>query len=132
MAKEGFDIGYPYFQRKKSGCLELVNLVHDKWGGGLFLEFAKHESGDLQTSWGELVPEANIDVAFTDPGSRARLLATTKHSNTARDYFRYESFSHDREKCDTLINELVRVLPQVLKWFEDGSVGPNISPYASP
>ena len=130
MSAQGFVVRYPHFQRKRDGCLELVSLQHDKWGGGFFLEFAKHDAGDLTTSWGELVPEAQIDVAYTDPGGRARLLATTRHSNTPKDYFRHESFAEDRAQCDALVAEAVRLLPQVFEWFENGSVGPNISPFS--
>jgi hypothetical protein len=132
MAKEGFSIRYPYFQRKRNGRLELVNLEHDKWGGGFFLEFAECDAGDLQTSWGEIVPEAKIDVAYTDPGGRARLLATTTPRTSPKDYFRYDSFADNREKCDALIEELVSLLPQVLRWFESGVVGPNVAPFSDP
>jgi len=132
MSKEGFGIRYPHFQRKRNGHLELVNFEHDKWGGGFFLEFAKCDVGDLLTSWGEIVPEARIDVAYTDPGTRARLLATTNPSNSPKDYLRYESFADDREKCDLLVEKLVSLLPQVLSWFENGAVGPNVAPFSDP
>ena len=132
MAEEGFCIRYPYFQRERDGRLELVNFEHDKWGGGFFLEFAKCDVGDLQTSWGEIVPEASIDVAHTNPGARARLLATTNPSGSRKDYFRYDSFADDREECDVLVEKLVSLLPQVLKWFENGAIGPNVAPFFNP
>ena len=131
MAQAGFSVRYPYFQRERDGCLELVNLVNDKWGGGFFLEFAKCDTGDLQTAWGEIVPEAEIEVAHTDPATRARLLATTRSSGSRNDYFRFESFADDRAKCDDLVKELIDLLPQVLAWLEDGTIGPNISPYSN-
>jgi len=131
MSAQGFAVRYPHFQRKRDGLLELVSLQHDKWGGGFFLEFAKHAAGDLETSWGERVPEARIEVAYTDPGTRARLLATTRHSNTPKDYFRYESFADDGEQCDALVSEVVNLLPQIFEWFESGSVGPNVSPFST-
>ena len=129
MSAQGFAVRYPHFQRKRNGHLELVSLQHDKWGGGFFLEFAKHAGGDLETAWGECVPEAEVEVAHTDPATRARLLATTRHSGTSRDYFRHESFTEDRAQCDVLVSEVVGLLPQVFEWFECGSVGPNISPF---
>lgn len=132
MAKVGFHIRYPHFQRKRNGCLELVSLEYDKWGGGFFLEFAKCDVGDLHTTWGEIVPEADINAAYTDPRVRARLLATTSPSNSPMDYFRYDSFADDREKCDLLVEKLVSLLPQVLRWFENGEVGPNIAPFSVP
>lgn len=130
MATAGFNVRYPCFQRKRDSRLDLVNFEHDKWGGGFFLEFAIHDAGDLQTSWGEIVPEAEIEVAHTDPATRARLLATRKPSNTPKDYFRYDTFADEREKCDALIENLVGLLPQVFDWFEEGTVGPNIAPFS--
>ena len=131
MAEAGFNVRYPYFQRKRDGRLELVNWVADKWGGGFFLEFAKFDVGDLHTSWGEIVPEAEIEVAHTDPATRARLLATTSSSASPSDYFRFESFADDWTKCEDLITEVVSLLPQVMAWFEHGMVGPNVYPFSN-
>jgi hypothetical protein len=75
------------------------------------------------------VPEAEIEVAYTDPATRARLLATRKPSNTPKVYFRYDTFADERERCDALIENLVGLLPQIFAWFKDGTVGPNIAPY---
>lgn len=132
MEQVGFSVRYPYFQRKRDGHLELVNVVHDKWGGGFFLEFAKVDAGDLHTSWGKIIPEREIEVAHTDPATRARLLATTGSSGSPNDYFRFEAFADDRAKCDELVEEVLSLLPQVLAWFEQAVVGPNISEYANP
>ena len=111
--------------------MELVSLVHDKWGGGLLLEFAIFDAGDLKTSWGEVVPEADIEVAYTDPSTRARLMAAAGDMDSRRKYFRYEAFADDRDKCDDLLNEVIKLLPQVVSWFERGEVGPNIVPFSS-
>lgn len=129
MVTEGFSVKYPHFQRNRNGRLELVSLVHDKWGGGFFLEFAKCDAGDLHTSWGEIVPEAEIHVAYTAPELRARLLSTANPSNSPKDFFRYETIADDGERCDALVEELASLLPQVLSWFESGAVGPNIAPF---
>ena len=132
MAELGFDARYPHFQRKRNDRLELVSLVHDKWSGGFFLEFATHAAGDLQTAWGETVPEQQINVAYTNPATRGRLLATTRHSEERRNYFRYDANSGDRATLDALVNELVCVLPQLIGWFESGAVGPNLSLFSAP
>lgn len=132
MAELGFDVRYPHFQRKREGELQLVSLIHDKWGGGLFLEFARHPTGDLATSWGDVVPEQEIHVAYTDPATRGRLLGTTQHEDARMNYFRYDAQSDDRAALDTLVEELVSVLPQVVDWFETGSAGPNISLFSTP
>lgn len=127
MAALGFDIRYPHFQRRRNGVLELISLQHDKWGGGFFLEFAKHSAGDLETSWGELVVENEINVAYTDPASRGRLLATRQHEDERLNYFRFDPKADTRAACDALVREMISLLPQVLEWFETGSAGPNIS-----
>ncbi len=132
MAELGFRIRYPHFQRTRNGELELVSLHHDKWGGGFCLEFAKHAAGDLETSWGELVPEDKIDVAYTNPATRARLLARLKHSDGREHFFRYEDIADDRARLDDLVSELVSLLPQIIEWFETGKAGPNVLPFAEP
>ncbi len=131
MAELGFRVRYPHFQRRRDGVLELVSLLHDKWGGGFFLEFAKHAAGDLETSWGERVPEEKIYVAYTDPASRARLFATTEHEDERLNYFRYDPKAEDRASCDALVGEMVSLLQQVVEWFETGSVGPNVSVFSN-
>ena len=132
MVELGFDVRYPHFQRKRDGELHLVNLVHDKWGGGIFLEFAKHPAGDLDTSWGERIPEEKIDVACTDPATRGRLLATREHDDERMNYFRYDAKTADRAFCDTLVQAMVDRLPQITSWFDEGFVGPNISLFSAP
>ena len=131
MIELGFSARYPYFQRKRDGRLELVNVVHDKWGGGLFLEFAVLVAGDLKTSWGEVVPEADIEVAHTDPSTRARLMAVAADADSRNKCFRYEAFADDRKQCDDLINRLVELLPQVVGWLDRGEIGPNIVPFST-
>ena len=128
----GFIVRYPSFRRKRDDRLELVILQHDKWGGGFFLEFAKFDSGDLHTSWGEIVPEAEIEVGHTDPATRARLLATPDKNGSPDCYFRYESFAKDRTKCDELVKQVIELLPQITAWFERGEVGPNIASFTNP
>ena len=130
MAEAGFTIRYPHFQRRRGGRLELVSVQHDKWGGGFCLEFAPHPAGDLATDWGEVVPEDRIDVAYTDPGTRARLLASTAAADSYEGFFRYEDFADDKDRCEALVAEVVALLPQVFAWFDDGTVGPNVSPFA--
>ncbi len=126
----GFNVSYPHFQRKRDGRLDLVSLEHDKWGGGFFLEFAALDAGDLTTSWGEVVPEAKVNVAYTDPSTRARLMAVPADADSRERYFRYEEFADDRGQCDDLVSELVNLLPQVDDWLDRGEVGPNVVPFS--
>ena len=130
MAAAGFTIRYPHFQRRRGDRLELVSVHHSKWGGGFCLEFAPHAPGDLATSWGEVVPEDSIHVAHTDPATRARLLASTADAASRNGFFRYEAFADDKDRCEALVTEVVTLLPQVFAWFDDGTVGPNVSSFA--
>ena len=130
MAAAGFSIRYPHFQRHRNGRLELVSVQHDKWGGGFCLEFAPHPPGDLTTAWGDVVAEDKIDVAYTDPATRARLLASTAEAGSRSGFFRYEAFADDKVRCDALVAEVAALLPQVFAWFDDGTVGANVAPFS--
>lgn len=130
MSELGFTVNYPHFQRKRDGRLELVSLVHEKWGGGMFLEFATIGAGDLQTSWGDVVPEQKIEVAYTDPATRARLIAKANGTDSRESYFRYDTLAENQTQCDELLQSLIDLLPQVIGWFEHGKVGPNIVPFS--
>ena len=54
MGEPGFEINNQHIQQKPGDILELVRLEQGRSGGGLFFEFAKHNAGDLPTSWVEL------------------------------------------------------------------------------
>jgi hypothetical protein len=129
LANQGFTGKYPHFQRKESGELQLLSVIYDKWGGGFVLEFARHPSGVLHTSWGTVVPEEEIDVAYTSPSTRARLVRTERGQGCCEDFFRYEKIADDREQCEALVSCVVGLFPQVNEWLRKGNVGPNISPF---
>jgi len=130
MADEGFIGKYPHFQRKEEGDLQLVSVIYDKWGGGFVLEFACHPAGPLQTSWGTVVPEEEIEVAYAPPSSRARLVRTERGQGCYEDFFRYETIADDREQCEALVNRVVTLFPQVNEWLREGKAGSNISLFA--
>jgi hypothetical protein len=130
LATEGFTGKYPHFQRKESDDLQLLSVIYDKWGGGFVLEFAHHPTGTLHTSWGTSVPEEEIDVAYTSPSTRARLVRTNRGQGVYKDFLRYEKIADDREECEALVSGVVALFPQVNEWLRDGHVGPNISPFS--
>ncbi len=130
LAEQGFTGKYPHFQRKESGNLQLLSVIHDKWGGGFVLEFANHPMGALHTSWGAVVPEDEIDVAYSPPSSRARLVRTERGQGCYKDFFRYEQIADDREQCEALVSDVVERFSQVNEWLREGRVGPNISPFS--
>lgn len=128
---EGFTGKYPHFQRKEGGKLQLLSLLYDKWGGGFVLEFACHATGDLETAWGEVIPEANIEIGYTAPSSRARLVNSDSGQGLYEDFFRYEQFADNREQCEQLVSRVVELLPQVNAWLRNNQVGGNITPFSS-
>ncbi len=127
---QGFTGKYPHFQRKGSNNLQLLSVIYDKWGGGFVLEFAHHPAGALHTSWGTVVPEEEIDVTYTSPSSRARLVQTEQGQGCYEDFFRYENIADDREQCEALVSSVVERFSQVNEWLEEGKVGPNVSPFS--
>lgn len=131
LLNEGFTGKYPHFQRRESGELQLLSVIYDKWGGGFVLEFASHPAGPLHTSWGDIIPEEDIDVAYTSPGSRARLVRTERGQGRYDDFFRYDKVAEDREQCEALIRYMLERFPQVNEWLREQKVGPNISPFSS-
>ncbi|MFC3195934.1 DUF4304 domain-containing protein [Marinicella sediminis] len=130
LANEGFTGKYPHFQRKEMGDIQLLSVIYDKWGGGFVLEFAHHPAGTLHTSWGTVVPEEEIDIAYTSPSIRARLVRTERGQGCYEDFFRYEKISDNREECEALVNRVVMLFPQVNEWLRKGYVGPNISSFS--
>ena len=131
LAAEGFSGKYPHFQRKEADDLQLLSVVYDKWGGGFVLEFAHHPPGALHTSWGTVVPEAELEVAYAPPGSRARLVQTQRGQGCYEDFFRYEKVADDKEQCEALVSLMIGMFPQVNAWLRDGNAGPNISAFSS-
>ncbi len=122
---EGFRGKFPEFQRIESGDLHLLSIQFDKYGGGFFLEFTSHPPGDLQTSWGENVPEQEITVAHTPIESRGRLQQKENKNSVSEDWFRFEKLSED--ELEKLVQQVVNLLPQINDWLREKRVGINIS-----
>jgi hypothetical protein len=125
LAARGFAGYMPDFMRREGATLHLLAVEYDKWGGGLFLEFAAHPAGDMSMSWGEVVPEADLTVAHTPVDARARLQETGSSSSTSDLWFRYEGL--DEAGCRSLVAHIADLLPQVDAWLREHEVGPNIS-----
>jgi hypothetical protein len=125
LESEGFQGTFPEFQRVDCGSLQLLSIQFDKNGGGFFMEFCNHPPGDLETSWGEIVPERNITVAHTPVESRARLQQTGNRNSLAEDWFRYENLSTD--EVERLAKHVAELLPQISDWLREKKIGENIS-----
>ena len=129
LAHEGFTGKYPHFRRSDGEVLHLLSVIYDKWGGGFVLEFAAHPPGPLNTSWGTVVPEAELDVAYASPDLRARLVPSSD-GGLKNEFFRYEEIRNNKQLCEQLVASVVEAFPQVNEWLRHKSVGPNIKPFA--
>ena len=117
------------FQRTGLDFLDLLSVQYWKYGGEFILEFGRRERGDLLTSWGVLVPEAKIDVAYVNVLQRARLVRDTRAEGFRG--FRFEGFGEDTSAYDSLAEYVATLLPQVDTWLNSREVGPNISPFCT-
>ncbi len=122
---DGFRGNFPDFQRFENGELHLLSVVFDKNGGGFFLEFTSHPPGDMETSWGEVIPEEEITVAHTPFESRARLQQNGHQSSLSEDWFRFEKLS--AEEIEKLVQDVCDLKSQVNDWLREKSIGRNIS-----
>ena len=116
---------FPEFNRTEKEELQLLSVQFDKWGGGFFLEFARHPLGPKLMSWGETVPEEELTVIHAPFDTRARLQEWGSKSSDREHWFRYEGLS--AEECATLVEYVVKLFPQVNEWLREKKVGPNIS-----
>ena len=129
LKKFGFIGKTSSFQRTDSEFLDLLSIQYWKYGGEFILEFARQGRGDLLTSWGVLVPEAKLDVAYVSPLNRARLIRGPKASGFGG--FRFGRFGEDSESYDQLALHVASLLPQVDAWLTCGEIGENISPLST-
>jgi len=116
---------YPNYQRITDNQLQILGIIYSKWGGALTIEFANSKQGDLETNWGEVIPEENITIEYIWPGERARLKI-----DKGDDFFSYEKIYDNYDKCEKLIQLLTSMLPQVDAWLKSGEVGSNIGEYS--
>lgn len=131
LAREGFVGKYPHFQRVEGDVLHLLSVVHDKYGGGFVLEFARMAPGPLATTWGQIVPQADLEIGYAPPDSRARLVRTEGGGGLYEDFFRYDEPGVDAAACRVLLDSVVDKFSQVNDWLRDGVVGANVSPFSA-
>ena len=122
---EGFHGTFPDFQRHEDGNLHLLSVVFDKNGGGFFLEFSRHPSGDFESSWGDVISEKDLTVAHTPFESRARLQQNGHQNSLSEDWFRYEKMSESQ--IETVVHYVSSLLNQVNDWLRENRVGRNVS-----
>lgn len=125
LESEGFVGRFPEFRRTENGELHLLSVQFDKHGGGFFLELAKHPPGDLETSWGETVPERELTVAHTPIENRARLQRNGHQHSLSEDWFRFDELPAN--ELEGLVRDVIGLFPQVDEWLRTGRAGPNVS-----
>lgn len=130
LEQEGFGGKYPHFQRVEGDDLHLLSIVHDKYGGGFVLEFARMAPGPFETPWGEVVPQPELEIGHAPLDSRARLVRTTKGGASYEDFFRYDGSDFDAAAATLLLEGVVERFSQVNEWLRDGVVRANVSPFA--
>jgi hypothetical protein len=127
LESEGFGGKFPDFQRKEKDVLHLLSVHFDKHGGGFYLEFAKHPVGDKKTSWGEIVPEQKLNVAYAPAEDRARLQENANPNSLREDWFRFDNLSES--EIEALVKRVIALFTQVNDWLRDKKVGKNISAF---
>ena len=126
MKRLGFSGSGSKFQRTSTDWLDLVSIQYWKYGGQFILEFARRERGALHTSWGEVVPEEKLDVAYVSPSLRARLEQRGADSGEGFRGFKFSGFAEDTARYEALAAQVAALLPQVEEWLQSGKAGEHI------
>ena len=122
---EGFSGQFPHFQRQENDKLHLLSIEFDRYGGGFFLEFAAIPAGEMQTSWGEAIPQDNITLAHTNIEIRARLQQTAQQNSLRENWFCYDNLSE--QEIEDLVDQVASMIGQVNDWLRHQNPGQNIS-----
>jgi hypothetical protein len=122
----GFSGSASKFQRTSTDWLDLLSIQYWKYGGEFVLEFARRERGALHTSWGEVIPEERLDVAYVNPLQRARLEQRGPASEEGFRGFKFSGFGEDIARYEALASEVAALLPQVDEWLQSGTAGEHI------
>ena len=129
LAAMGFTGKASHFQRAGDAHLDLLSIQYWKYGGEFILEFARTQRGDLHTSWGDVVPEAKLEVAYVAPSSRARLVQSPRGGASGFGGFRFDAFGEDAAAYDALARDVAALLPQVDAWLERREAGSHVRPF---
>lgn len=120
-----------FFQRPRDEFLDLLDFQYWKYGGEFILEFARRPRGDLQTYWGELIPEPKITASHVPPLERARLEQWGPTTGEFMRGFAYAGFGEARDKYESLAVQVASLLPQVDEWLRSGKVGTHLHTFGA-
>lgn len=130
LAAAGFVGKSSNFMRLRDDAQDLLSIQYWKYGGSFILEFGRRDRGPLQTTWGPIIPEESLEVAYLPVGDRARLQARDASLEDTFAGFNFAEFGEDIAKYEHLALRVVSYLPQVDAWLSRREVGPDIAPFA--
>jgi len=129
----GFAGSFPDFRRDRADVIHFVSVQYDKPGTAFFLECGAHPPGEKTTSWGDVVAQADLRLAYVPLTERARLQGRggAGGSSQTEDWFSYEGFGDSPEPYRLLAASVASMLPQIESWLTARERGPNLSTMAA-
>ncbi len=128
LVSHGFVLRGKGYQRREGEFLDLLSVQYWKYGGEFILEFVRRKQGPLQTNWGPLIPEDEIDVAYVAPLDRARLQQLGSAAGPSLRGFQFVGFGEESGRYKNVAQAVVVLLPQVDQWLKTKQTGPNVHP----
>ena len=85
----------------------------------------------MKTSWGKIVEEDKLDVAYVHPVDRARLVENMEREGPNLHGFEYAGFGDNENKYLELAADVGQLLSQVDDWLAKREIGPNVRPLSN-
>jgi hypothetical protein len=126
LAAAGFAGKSIHFMRLSEESQDLLAVQYWKYGGSFILEFGRRARGPLHTSWGPVIPEEQLEVAYLPLADRARLQARDAAPDDLFAGFRFAGFGDDLARYERLAMRVTGHLPQVEAWLCRREVGPDV------
>ena len=128
--RRGFTGKSAAFQRLGDDFQDLLSIQFWKYGGEFILEFARRGRGPLATSWGEVVAEEKLDVAYVSPTSRGRLEQRGPATGQYLQGFDFSGFGEDIESFEGLARQVAGLLAQVDEWLRTQKQGEHVRSFS--
>ena len=128
LARLGFAGNTSTFQRLEPDAQDLLSLQYWKYGGEFILEFARRTRGPFATSWGTVVLEEKMEVAYLNPLDRARLQQIEPLAGEHLRGFTFSAFGDDYSKYEELAVQVAALMPAVDAWLCHGELTEHIHP----
>ncbi|NCA72532.1 MAG: hypothetical protein EOM91_21225 [Sphingobacteriia bacterium] len=132
LAAAGFVGKSIHFMRLRGDARDLLSIRYWKYGGSFILEFGRRGRGPLQTAWGAVIPEGELEVAYLPVRDRERLQERDAPPDDTFSGFSFAGFGEDVLEYERLARRLAGCLPQVEAWLSHREVGPDVATFGSP